>query len=332
MLGYDEGYFFLNPAALQKLQPQIWGDLTTTDAGLLLNFGNKVNAYLVAGLPITQNFTGIPVTTPVMSPLANQLAQVGVGFAVGNIDIGVSAFTGFKSYTDANNNNSDFVVGANGGAIIPFGQNLSLDAAGGVTFWSIQRHPVPTNDYVATPLDFSALARLNWVLAQNNTLHIYGRFAYTNRGYSLAGTNTAVSNIDLVAGASDEMTITEGVLIFAGAYLDASSTSTTTVAGTYTIVGNAGGELSLSKEVVARLGLAENFEVINTNTATNVTTVGGTSTALSGGVGLNFGNLTFDAEADVALFTDGPNFISGANTAPWTLELSATYYFAKAAK
>jgi hypothetical protein len=330
MLGSDEGYFFLNPAAVEKLRPQIWGDLSATDAGLLLNLGGSVNAYLVMGLPVVPNFTG--ATAPGgFTPLADQIAQLGVGFSVGSVAIGVSAFTGYTAYSDASNTDSDFVVGANSGAIIPLGQALSLDVAAGVTLWSIQRHPVPANDYVATPVDFSALARLSWVLAQNNTMHIFARFASNDRSYSLAGASTARSILDIIGGVSDELTVVDGVLIFAGAYIEAASTTTTTVAATYSIVGNAGGELSLGKDAVARLGLADTFETITTNSGTGVSSTAGAGLAMSGGVGLNIGNLTFDADVNIGLLTNGPYFImGGAGPGAWTAELSATYYFGKA--
>src|SRR5271157_5237274 len=186
MLGTDEGYFFINPAAIQTLRPQVWGDLTATDAGLLLAAGGNFNLYFVTGLgATTAGFGGIPGSP--ITPMANELLRAGVGFDVGKINVGISAFGAGTAYSNATNSDQDLMVGLNGGVVLPLSTSLSLDAALGVTYWNIQRHLIPAGpaEYSATPFDFSLSARLNLALAQANTLRFFGQFALLNRGYTL---------------------------------------------------------------------------------------------------------------------------------------------------
>ncbi len=61
----------------------------------------------------------------------------------------------------------------------------------------------------------------------------------------------------------------------------------------------------------------------------NANTLADGGTNLTGGVGVDVGDLTFDAELSVPLIAHGPYFISGAAN-DWTAELSLTYYFGKA--
>ncbi len=269
MLGTDEGYFFINPAVLQKLRPQVWADLWTFDAGLLLNMGGSFNLYLVTGLPVsTASFTGVPATP--IPAMTQELMRAGAGFTAGKMDVGISLFTAGTSYSDATNNDQDLMAGLNGGIVLSLSQSLSLDAAAGINYWSIQRHFTPANDYVATPLDIALRARLNMILAQSNTLRIFAQYNSGNRDYTLAGTTTARSTTNLMGGLSDEMALSDAVMIFAGAYVDASLFAV--AAGntnTYTVNANAGSEVSLSKDVTARLGIQKTFATVTYVSATN---------------------------------------------------------------
>ncbi len=330
MLSLDEGYFFLNPAAIQQLRPQVWADLTATQAGLLLGLGNNFNLYVLTGFPIAITFGGIPATA-IVDP-GQELIRAGVGFNIGKVNVGISSFVAGAAYSNATNNHKDLILGVNGGAYIPLSANMTVDAAAGITYWDIERHFTPANDYVAQPLDFNALGRLSIALAQSNTLHIYGQFVSTNRGYTFpTGTTVANTNTGFTAGAADQMELGTNVMVFAGAYGTANRNSV--AAGntdTASYVANAGSEITLSNAVTARIGLQHVLAGVTYVSATNTTSQTGGGTTLSGGFGLNQGNLSVDAELSIPLLTIGPNFISGAYAAAWTADLSVTYYFAAA--
>ncbi len=330
MVDVDEGFFFLNPAVLEQLRPQVWGDLWNAQAGVLVNPGGNFDLYLITGMPVdTASFGGIPGSP--ITPLARELLRAGVAFAAGGIDIGISAFTGGTAYTDAANNDQDLVAGAIGGVVLPLSTSVSLDAAGGVTYWSIQRHFTPAADYVATPLDVSLAGRLNF-LSQANTFHVYGQFGYANRGYTLAGTATADTTSSLTAGVSDDLRPAPSVLVFAGSYVAATFNSVPAAStNTFLVNGNVGTEISLGTAAVARLGIQRVFSTIQYTSAANSTSTSDGPTTISGGFGLNLGDLTFDAQVSTGLILQGPNFISGASN-NWMAALSATYYLGKAAK
>ncbi len=330
MVDVDEGFFFLNPAVLEQLRPQVWGDLWNAQAGVLVNPSGSFDLYVVTGLPVDMtSFNGIPGSP--IPPLGRELLRAGVAFSTGTIDVGISGFAGATGYTDATNNDQDLVAGVSGGVVMPLSTAMSIDVAGGVTYWSIQRHYTPAADYVATPLDISVLGRLNF-LSQANTFHVYGQFGYANRGYTLAGALTTDTTSSFVAGASDDLRPAQAVLIFGGAYAGASFNSVAAgTTNTLAVIGNAGTEISMGTSAVARLGIQKVFSVIQYASVGNATSTTDGPTTLSGGFGLTLGDLAFDAQVSTGLIRQGPYFISGA-TNDWTAALSVTYYFGKAAK
>ena len=327
MLDADEGYFFIDPSIIEKLRAQVWGDLTSTSAGLLVNLG-KIDLYAVTGTPIAFSFTGIPGTP--INPLTEELMRLGVGFAAGNLDLGLSTFAGYTSYANATpDSHQNLVVGLNAGVLLPVSSSMSLDAAAAVTYWSIQRHFTPANDYIATPIDFSARARLSWTIGQNNLLHVFGQYALMNRNYTMAGTATTRSIGDLTAGLSDQMAISDAVMVFAGGYLNGNFTTTAAdEVDIYTINAVAGGEFDVTKELAARIGIQKTLFTSTYTRSSGVTTSSNGTTSLTAGLGLTLGDLAVDAQVNVPMLTVGPNFISGF-AAPWTMDLSATYYMGK---
>ncbi len=330
MLDADEGYFFLNPAILQKLRPQVWGDLTAFQAGLLLNPMGNFDVYAVTGLALAPGFAAVPAPA---IPLTEELLRLGVSFPVGNISLGVSAFAGYTSQvnTATPTDNHNAAVGVNAGVIIPLSQTFNLDAAAGLTYWDYLRKTGGVNAYVAGTIDLVALARLNWVMAQNSLLHIYGQFNTVDRSYTLgAGGLTKDSTSNVVIGVSDELRVAEAVLVFAGVYGDASFHATAADENDiYSLVVNGGAEFGFTKELTGRLGIVKGFYTVNYLRSANTTTSSDGVTTLTAGLGLKLGDLALDSELGIPLLIGGPNFISGT-VSPLSLVLSGTYYLGAA--
>jgi hypothetical protein len=335
MLDADEGYFFLNPAILQKLRPQVWGDLTATDAGLLLSVASGFNVYAITGnaIPTSPAFGAVPASaTPA---LGEELLRIGVSLPLGSLGLGVSAFAGYTTLGDtttgATQDHHNAFIGLNAGVLVPFSQTLSLDAAAGANYWNIYRSNNGVSAYLASTFDLTALARLNWTLMQNNVLHIFGQFNSWDRGYVL-GTAALAKDVttSLMAGLADEMRITEAILVFAGAYGAAGfHTTAADEVDSYSLYANGGLEAGFTKELTARLGISKNFYNVNYTQSTHVTTSSDGATTLFAGLGVNLGDLALDSRLGIPLLIGGPNFISGTVSA-LSVVLSGTYYLGAA--
>jgi hypothetical protein len=335
MLEVNEGYFFINPAVLEKLRPQVWGDVWTTSAGLLLNLG-KVDLYAVTGMPVSfASFNGIPASPGFTAP-TEELIRLGAGMNAGKVALGLSTFATYASYSNATPDSfQDVVAGLNAGAWLPVSPTMSIDAAGAVTYWSVQRHYTPANDYVATPLDFGLRARLNWAIAQNNKVHVFGQYAFENRDYTLAGTLTTSHTNDLAIGLSDEMQIGDALMVFAGGYYTGDfETTAADQVNASTIDAVAGAEYDFTKALAARVGIQKTLLSSTYTRSSGVTTTNNgaaAATTLAAGLGLAVGDLAADMELSIPLLMLGPNFISGV-ASPWSMDLSVTYYLGAARK
>jgi hypothetical protein len=337
MLSADEGYFLDNPAILMQLQPQLWVELTDLDGGLLLNPTNSMALYLLSGVDIDQTgFAVIPAsTTPVLN---EELIRLGLGFSMGTLDLGVSASFGTTGASDdttgAITNHHTILANFNGGILLTFSDKMNIDAAGGVSIWNLQREfeAAPANKYDAGTLDFYASGRLNWAIFPKNTFHIYGKYIFENRSYTLgAAAKTDSIEHQITAGVSDEIQLMDNLLILAGAYFSGSYTKVIGVnSNNLDVTGHLGTEVALNQNFMVRAGVVKGLWNSVYDGVGESGTINDSTTNIYLGLGIQLGNFALDMNVDTDLFIQGPNFITNSTPGNWTAEISCSYYFDKA--
>jgi hypothetical protein len=329
MISLDETLFALNPAILAELRPQVWGQLAPGYAGgIIVSPAKNINLYIVTGMPVAFGGFGGPVPAT-----ANQeQVRLGASMVLGQLDIGVTAmYTNMSASDDTTGQKDNATVYDIGGGVIfvitP--GTMNLDVAGDVKIWNLHAETDAGETYDTLTFDITALGRLNWKMIQNNTFHIFGEFGLFDRSYTPnAGSKVKQTTTGVLAGFSDEIQFTDSIMAFAGGLftMGINSNDTTDVTA-YEVDAVAGLEVAIIKEAIVRVGISHQFWYFGTDkdAETSGTTGANYATDLNCGLGVRLGELLVDAELNPAIFSQGPNFISGANNT-LTVMLNVTYY------
>ena len=205
-------------------------------------------------------------------------------------------------------------------------------------------------------MDLNVHARADLAVSQKNILHVLLGYESKSQGVEitqdvgLGGDGTASYSQSVIKlGLSDEIKVGANAIVFVGLELQYSSGDSEVTAGGLTVTSEdpsdltipffLGTEGKISENWEGRFGLTHNLRESTTTPYQGATQTGeqvdinaaAATTTLNTGLSYAFGNFKFDWWTNVAIFRNGPNFISGGVT-PFATGLAATFNFGDTAK
>jgi|GEM_PF-3298198 len=323
MIEKDEVYVNINPAYLGKLTPQLnvgyVGTVLTRPYGwLIFSPVDKVNLMITTGMPIDDtNFSAAPGTVDMDD---KQFEFMG-SYDLGSMILGVgTSFSYMKDELVPGTVDTNLLWTLNAGVLYTLSSSMSVDGGVLLNVWSADAE---STGYDRDVVDFGFNGRFNWTLSEMNTLHIFFKYLYQDRDDN--STKNTYHNV--TAGVSDEMHITKNSLVFAGFQynmVDNAVPGNDTYTHTLKLV--LGGEVEMFKVATARLGISRDIMTkVTTDPGDTVNDTENPAEAFFG-LGLTFGNVTFDLNVSTPLITGGPQFVNGTG-ADWSTDFEAKYYF-----
>ena len=335
MIQNDRSYIQFNPAQLSKTGEEFFINPVKDFGGIVISPTKSLNLLVTTGLPIDQT-TPIGTSTGFANDgtsiaMKYEAANATVSYAFGNSALGFSL-----SYTDLVNNDnttktdiSKTLIVSKVGFLTDISSSMNFDAALGANFWDLQNKTSgATAAYEASPIDFTALARLNLSVSEISKLHLFGSFALLDRDEKVSGTKLKNSWSLYTLGLSDEMTFNKSTTLYAGANLSFISNTQGSPSATteYTLIKvSAGVDTAVTDNFNIRFGVNRiwNNNKTTDKPKTEKDTEQGNNFTM--GLGYKIGNVDLDWQVATAFFQNGPYFISGSNTASANFE--ATYHF-----
>jgi len=348
----------MKPISGVELYNRIWADFSSS--AFLLSADSNVKAWdgttaWLQGLGGNAQSTLITNSTP--PNLSVMMATTSFAYKINDICIGVEGSFGYTSQDSDN----EYEWRVKAGAFIPLPKGISVDATISLGQPILEQQGNDGGKYtyetIPTAFDLYAYGRFNFQLSETQTLHLFAKYSFADHSTNFKQ-NASDTDIDflrtahtLQIGLSEEMNFSKTSLFYVGfnykLYMNYNEYSgelnNVKIPGAseykydntaHSLALHMGAEGQLIGGLTGRIGAIHNIVVHNVNNETDAQTSGQTTslysytTSASLGLAWKIGQFILEGTLNKALFSSGPDCVSGSGL-PEGLNLNVTvvYFF-----